>query len=95
MVDDVLAVQKCSGASVAVNAVINSFVEMKKLTLSKKKCSKIHVGKNKTCCPNLKIHDAPMKNSDKEKYLGDQLNKASKIRITIDERVAMGLFLRF
>ena len=90
MVDDVLAVQKCSGASVAVNAVINSFVEMKKLTLSKKKCSKIHVGKNKTCCPNLKIHDAPMKNSDKEKYLGDQLNKASKIRITIDERVAKG-----
>ena len=46
MVDDVLALQKCSADSVEVNAVINSFIELKKLTLSKKKCCKIHVEKS-------------------------------------------------
>ena len=51
MVDDVLAVQTCSQASVKVNAVINQFIELKKLTLSDKKCSKIHVGKSSDSWP--------------------------------------------
>ena len=57
MDDDVLALQKCSADSVEVNAVINSFIELKKLTLSKKKCSKIHVGKKSLCCADLKVYD--------------------------------------
>ena len=88
MVDDILAVQTCSEATVQVNAVINSFIELKKLTLSAKKCSKIHVGKQSNCCPVVKVHDNPMKNSDKEKYLGDQLHKNAKIKLTIEDRVA-------
>ena len=90
MVDDILAVQTCSEATVQVNAVINSFIELKKLTLSAKKCSKIHVGKQSICCPVVKVHDNPMKNSDKEKYLGDQLHKTAKIKVTIEDRVAKG-----
>ena len=31
-----------------------------------------------------------MKNSDKEKYLGDQISKSGKVKETIDERVAKG-----
>ena len=45
MVDDILTISKCSIAAVTINAVVNAFIESKKLTLSKKKCSVIHVGK--------------------------------------------------
>ena len=90
MVDDVLAVQTCSEASVEVNAVVNSFIELKKLRLSKTKCSKIHVGKSTNCCPDLKIHENHMKSSDQERYLGDQINRTGKIKVTIEERVAKG-----
>ena len=39
MVDDILAVQKCSEDSVGMNAIINAFIEAKKLTLNKNKMS--------------------------------------------------------
>ena len=38
MVDDILAVQKCSEKSVEINSVINAFIESKKLKLSDEKC---------------------------------------------------------
>ena len=59
MVDDILAIQKCSTNTTKINAVINAFVEAKKLKLSKDKCHKIHVQKNskyKENCQNLKVH---------------------------------------
>ena len=90
MVDDILSVQECSQSSVQINSVINSFIELKKLTFSSKKCSKIHVGKQTTSCPDLKVHDSRMKNSKQEKYLGDQLNHTGKIKETIDEKVSKG-----
>ena len=43
MVDDILSVTKCSNQSVKVNAVVNTFMETKKLKLNKKKCHRIHV----------------------------------------------------
>ena len=58
--------------------------------MSKKKCSKIHVGKKNLNCPELKVHESDMKNSDKEKYLGDQLNKNAKNKETIDDRKSKG-----
>ena len=82
MVDDILAVQKCSEKSAEINSVINTFIEMKKLTLSKTKCSKIHVGKPESGCRELKIHGEKMKESLREKYLG--------VQATIDARVAKG-----
>ena len=59
MVDNVLAVQKCSNETVKQNAVINAFVESKKLKLSKSKCYKIHIEKklkNRKQCAKLKVH---------------------------------------
>ena len=35
MVDDILSIQRCSSDSVKMNAVVNAFIESKKLTLSK------------------------------------------------------------
>ena len=89
MVDDVLSLQKCTD-STKINAVINAFVELKKLTLSYDKCSRIHVGKKTEQCPELKVHNAKMKDSTQEKYLGDLVNTTGNIKETVADRVAKG-----
>ena len=93
MVDDILSIQKCSMDSVKANSVINAFVEMKKLTLSKNKCQRIHI-KNKQNknmkCPTLKVHESEMGDSVKQKYLGDIIEKSGKIRATIEDRQKKG-----
>ena len=48
MVDDNLAIQKCGTSSLQKNAVINSFIEMQRLTLSEEKSVFLHVGMSKT-----------------------------------------------
>ena len=90
MVDDVLVVQRCSKSSTQINSVVNSFMELKKLTLNERKCSKIHIGKTSLHCPQLKIHGAVMKESEQEKYLGDKISKAANIKATIHDRVTRG-----
>ena len=96
MVDDILSVTKCSNQSVKVNAVVNTFMETKKLKLNKKKCHRIHVpAKNdrkqsKTNCPKLKIHGEEMNEAVKVKYLGDQVAQKGSTKATIDERKAKG-----
>ena len=64
-VDDVLCVTKCSNKTIAANATINSFMELNKLKLSAEKCSKIHVGKKNNQCPQLKVHERDMKQTQK------------------------------
>ena len=71
MVDDILAIKKCSPQSAQLNTMITTFMETEKLSLSKTKCHNIHMGKNKRNCPDLKIHGEQMKYSNSEKYLGD------------------------
>ena len=87
MVDDIMSIQKCSDSG-KTNAVINAFIEMKKLKLSHKKCSRIHIGKHTTECPELKVHEHRMKNSSQEKYLGDLLDQSGSIKPTIQDRVS-------
>ena len=89
MVDDIMSIQKCSQAT-QINATINAFIEMKKLTLSKKKCSRIHIGKQVENCSELFIHESKMKNSNKEKYLGDYVDSSGKIKATIQDRISKG-----
>ena len=85
MVDDILTIQKqkCSTESVKMNATVNAFIEGKMLTLSNKKCRRIHVEKKKTknqteCMPQ-KIHQNDMNESGQEKYLGDLVNSSGTI----------------
>ena len=61
MVDDILSIQKCQDAK-KKNATINAFIEMKKLTLSHKKCNRIHIGKSKEVRQDLKVYESKMKN---------------------------------
>ena len=90
MVDDMLTVSKCGATSVAMNIIVNSFMSRKKLKLNKTKCAQIHIGKNCNSCPTLEVQGEPMKCSEKEKYLGDFINKDGKQHATIVDRISKG-----
>ena len=90
MVDDIMTIQKCSIKSLQVNTAINTFIELEKLTLSKSKTHNVHIGKKKAKCPNLKVHSDEMEQSNREKYLGDIVDKTGKVRPNIEARIAKG-----
>ena len=64
---------------------------MKNLRLGHNKCFKMHVGKNDSCCPMLKVHEKPMLTSNREKYLGDLITSDCKINYNIEERYNKGI----
>ena len=74
MIDDTLGMSACGMDSVELNAFVNTTMESKKLYFNVTKCHKIHVGPRKEECPTLKVHNSTMKESDKEKYLGDMVS---------------------
>ena len=90
MVDDVLAIQKCSPQSLQLNTAISTFMDLEKLTLSKTKCHNIHIGKNKRNCPDLKVQEQDMKYSKAEKYLGDIVDETGSNKLNIKKRLAKG-----
>ena len=93
MVYDILTVTKCSGDTVKMNAVVNAFIESKKLKLNKNKCHKIHVQKNANqieACQKLKVHDDEMEDSRREKYLGDIVDRTGSVKNTIEDRKNKG-----
>jgi hypothetical protein len=68
---------------------MNSFIERKKLQLSKDKCVRIHIGAKSKCgeCVKIFVHEEEMKSSEKEKYLGDFVTKDGNSNETIKEKV--------
>ena len=58
MLDDVISVVECGSKSVRLNAIVNAFMETKKLKLSADKCSRIHTGNKASIkiCPEHKVH---------------------------------------
>jgi hypothetical protein len=90
MVDDIADIQKCGADAIKANAVVNTFIEHKKLTLSKNKCHKIHCGNKNAMCAKLKVHKEEMHETNEDKYLGDQINKNAKHASTITKRRAKG-----
>ena len=84
-IDDVLTVTKCSVNSLKMNGSVQSKMECKKLELSEKKCFKMHLEKNTTNCPVLRVNSKEMSTTSSEKYLGDILTSNAKI----DENVKM------
>ena len=82
MVDDNMAINKCGISSVQKNAVINSFMETKRLTLSEEKSVVLHIGKKskcKTLCPKLKVHESV-------RYLGDIFSVSGALRPCVNDR---------
>ena len=91
IIDDILAIQKCSNYSVKLNAVIDAFIEAKKLKFNK--CHKIHIQKNSRKvedCHKLKVHNDEMHESQREKFLGDIVDGSGKSRKTFEDRKNKG-----
>ena len=89
MVDDNLSISECGTKSVQKNAVINSFIDTQRLTLSKDKSVVLHIGNEKKCqqpCPKLKVHSHYMKTTKSQKYLGDIISSSGNIRETVEDR---------
>ena len=89
MVDDNLSISQCGITSVQKNAVINSFIDTQRLTLSKKKSVVLHIGNEKKCllpCPKLKVHSHIMKTTKSQKYLGDIITSSGTVRETVEDR---------
>ena len=89
-VDDCLTITECGPNSVKMNAYMQSKVNTKKLELSELKCFKMHVGSDRSLCPQLKIHDEVMRSTEQEKYLGDVVSSNTKIDENIKMRHAKG-----
>ena len=58
-------------------------MELEKLTLSKKKCHKIHVGKHHRECSELYVHGYVMSESKSQKYLGDIVHNSGSIKANL------------
>ena len=101
-VDDILTVSKCGVETTETNCYINAKVESKKLTLGADKCKLLHVTGNKrkknqcsnSKSPTLKIHNESIKETDKFKYLGDEINSLGDIDDTIASRITKAIGLR-
>ena len=68
-------------------------METNKLTLISSKCHRIHIGKRKQGvpdCPEINVYEEKMKDSKKEKYLGESIDGSRKIRSTIEDRKNKG-----
>ena len=50
----------------------------------------MHIGKKSSTCPNLKVHEEKMEESEEEKYLGDILLNNAKMTKTVEDRRAKG-----
>ena len=94
MIDDAIAVSECGPDSIKVNALIQSKVKMKNLRLGHSKCFRMHVGKNKTCCPVLQVRDEIMLTSEREKYLGDIISSSCRLMRTLKNGITKELELQ-
>jgi hypothetical protein len=92
MVDDIFSAVKCGKNSSELNEAVGHFIDKKKLKLSVKKCANIHIGTkaSKLKCPQKLVNGEIMKNSDKEKYLGDFLTTKANSKDIIVERKSRG-----
>ena len=90
MVDDLAVITKCGNDTIKANAVINSFIESKKLNFSKKKCHQMHIGENRITCPEVNVHEDKMIKSKEEKYLGDIITDDGNNNVNIKNRQSKG-----
>ena len=89
-VDDAISIQNCGPLSIEKNAASNSFMQCTKQVKNTKKTSVVYIGNKVKCnnkCPKLYVNDTNVKESDKEKYLGNLIASKKYIQKLIDIRV--------
>ena len=90
-VDNVISASKCGNQVVATNSAVTTFAKLKKLELSESKCARLHIGKSKCDhCPKISVNGKPIKESQKEKYLGDYLTSYASPAATLQDRKCKG-----
>ena len=83
-VDDLNGISKCGAESSGLNTFINTQIELKRLRFhvpdkkGKTKCNKLHIGKDHSLCPTLKVHGTIMPEVTEDTYLGDILSNDGK-----------------
>ena len=67
------------------------FAKLKKLGLSETKCARLHISKN-NCdqCAQIYVNGSHIKESEKEKYLGDYLTRFANPQATMQDRKQKG-----
>ena len=74
--------------AIRTNAIITTFIESKKLSFGAAKCHSMHIGKECSTCPTLKVHSSEMEKSSSEKYLGDILSNDGSNKKNFESRRA-------
>ena len=96
MVDDLLGFSECGNKSISLNTFMNTHIEMKKLQFhtpdarGKSKCHKIHVGKPREMCPELRVHGTRMESVKSDTYLGDDISFDGSNTLNVKQRVSKG-----
>ena len=96
-VDDLNAIAKCGSDSQNMNTLLNTEIEMKKLSFHtttgsiNSKYLQMHVGKPKAECPQLKVHGYDMQKVSNVTYLGDKVSADARNTKNIQDRVKKGI----
>ena len=77
MIDDLACITNCGIETVKTNAYINAKTNLKKLQFGPDKCHKMHIGKKKVYCPELRIDCWKMNSTD-------EIKTKSKEKIEMD-----------
>jgi hypothetical protein len=93
MIDDVASFAQCGPQSIVTNAIINAKIESKKIEFGPTKCFNIHVGTNKVCSDNLKVHTNKIIRKEFETYLGDVFCATGSNKKNIENRTNRGIGL--
>ena len=97
MVDDLMAVSSCGMDSIEMNTSINALIELKNLSFhipvanKKSKCHVLHIGKENTGCPDMKVHGHNVDSVSQAVYLGDVLDVTGSNIGNIKDRVSKGM----
>ena len=79
------SISVCGVNSVETNAVIKTKIQAKKLRFGETKCHQLHIGGNKTLCPNLTVNkDDKVEKINEDKYLGGVVSDVASNEKKID-----------
>ena len=95
MVDDLLCISKCGIDSVLQNAFINFKTNTKKLQFGEEKCFKMHVGSDKTICPDLFIDKWKTVDVQTSKNTESSLSDVYDGKHQIEDKKKCTLFRRY
>ena len=90
-IDDILSVSNCDTNSIKVNALIQQKIDARQLKFGETKCHKLHVGPGEKSCPEIKVHESNIKETNEVTYLGTVISSDGLANSDIEARFSKGL----